>query len=166
MSTIEIWKDITGYEGLYACSNLGRIKKGLKIRKTQITNRGYERVNLCKNGAVRRFSMHQIVAKTFIPNPDNKKQVNHLNGIRNDNRSENLEWCTQSENQTHAFKIGLQKGNIGENNGRSKISNSDALYIRQEYDKNTGSIKKLSEIFNVSTKTIRRIISNQTFYNI
>jgi len=69
----------------------------------------YRRVPLCENGKPRQTSVHILVAKAFIPNPNNKPYVNHINGIRYDNRVENLEWCTAKENIRHAWDTGLCK---------------------------------------------------------
>ena len=118
---MEIWKDIQGYENLYQVSNLGRIKsldrkvkvgiknndivlhKG-KILKLNQKRNGYLSVDLSKEGIVKTISVHRLVAIAFIPNVDNKMQVNHINAKKYDNRVENLEWCSYEENKEHAKK--------------------------------------------------------------
>lgn len=108
----EIWKDIKGYKGLYEVSNLGRVrsvdritrhgrKRKSQIRKPELSNVGYQRIWLCKDGKETRFAVHRLVAQTFIPNTENKPVVNHINEIKTDNRVENLEWVTHSENLNH-----------------------------------------------------------------
>ena len=77
-------------------------------------------VELCKNGKRKQYKVHRLIAETFIPNPENKPQVNHKNGIKDDNRIENLEWVTLSENRQHAYDTGLQVALKGEKNGRAK----------------------------------------------
>lgn len=113
------WSDITGYEGLYEVSTDGRVRtiqhvtNGHTFPSRDLTvsvykSQRYARVRLYKDGKSKDILVHRIVAETFIPNPDNKPQVNHINGNKFDNSVGNLEWCTASENQKHAFKTGLK----------------------------------------------------------
>ncbi len=116
----EEWRDIDEYVGFYQISNLGRLRSlprkvdnllggrfqpEIKL-KTWIKNNGYESIKLYKNGVPKHFLIHRLVASAFIPNTDNKSCVNHINGIRGDNRQVNLEWCTYSENSFHTYKNG------------------------------------------------------------
>ena len=111
----EIWIDIKNFEGIYQVSNLGRVrslarwikcKDGKTIyRKGRILKpqpaSGYRQVILSVNGEKKWFSVHRLVAETFIPNPDNLPEVNHKNEDKYDNRVENLEWCSHSYNMNY-----------------------------------------------------------------
>lgn len=123
----EIWKDIEGYEGLYQVSNLGRVKrmrfinKNTNIEKERIKSQkirkdGYLEVALYKNGKGKYIQVHRLVAKSFIPNPKKLPQVNHIDGNKQNNKMDNLEWCDCQENMQHSYKIGLRdKTKMAEN---------------------------------------------------
>lgn len=133
MQEQEIWKDVVGWEGLYQVSNLGRIRTLPKIHnsihpyiaKEKIlkffpNKDGYWLVDLVKDRKKTRFQVHRLVALAFIPNPQNKPEVNHINEIKTDNRIENLEWATRTENNNH-----------GTRNKRTGDANSKRVY---QYD--------------------------------
>lgn len=126
----EIWKDIDGYNGKYQVSSNGRVrntgyqitkKNGSpytvrrRIMKLVVSGAGYLAVTLSDSGIYKRKYVHRLVASAFIPNPHFKKEVNHINGIKSDNRVENLEWASPSENIAHAYKSGLIKRPSGKN---------------------------------------------------
>ena len=127
----EVWKDIPGYEGRYFASNFGRIKsRNIQHKQdyilSQINGRGgYLIINIIENGKHVQHSVHQLVASAFIPNPENKPQVNHIDGDKKNNRVDNLEWVTAKENVAHAIRTGLanhhgMKGKFGALNHCSK----------------------------------------------
>ena len=124
---MEIWKELKGYEGFYEISNYGIIKSvshlvkankdgGVRYttpRTLKFTNgwHDYLSVNLFKNGKGKTFYVHRLVAENFISNPENKPQVNHIDGNKHNNCVDNLEWCSDSENLIHALNHDLLKNN-------------------------------------------------------
>lgn len=108
MENVEM-KDIVGYEGLYAATTDGRIwsHRRQKFLKTRVNshNGGYSQINLHKDGKQRTHSVHRLIAETFIPNPDNKPEVNHKSEIKTDNSVDNLEWVTRIENMNYGTLI-------------------------------------------------------------
>ena len=100
---MENWKDVAGYEGRYQVSNCGRVKNirtGRVLRPAK-NSRGYLRVLLCKDNEKKNRSVHRLVALAFVPSEREGLEVNHKNGVKTDNRAENLEWVTRSENMVH-----------------------------------------------------------------
>ena len=129
----EIWKDIENYDECYQVSNKGRIKSLSRIVKSNkprfindkiltptISQGGYFRVHL-KTKIRRVMLVHRLVAKAFIPNVDNKKEVNHIDGNKINNNLSNLEWCTRSENMKHIYRIGLHTQVRGKNAAAVKV---------------------------------------------
>lgn len=129
----EVWKEIDGFEGLYAISNFGNVKRlehsdthckqGYRVFKERplkpFLRRGYLKVNLFKGDKRHSKSVHRLVAQAFIPNDDTEKtQINHIDGNKVNNNKDNLEWCTCKENIAHAIRMGLFHANsIAESEG-------------------------------------------------
>lgn len=125
---LEVWRPVVGYEGIYEVSNLGSVKslarklitkngtvKFLreKLLATSVhLGTGYVMVNLHNGHGVKFTKVHRMVAMAFLPNPENKKEVNHINGVRHDNRLENLRWCTRKESAIHCFRMKPRQKNI------------------------------------------------------
>lgn len=102
----EEFKPIKGYEDVYEISNKGKVINRKTKRELKFDNsKGYERVTLSKNGITKKYFVHRLVAIEFIDNTNSKPFINHINGIKNDNTIENLEWCTSSENEFHSFRV-------------------------------------------------------------
>lgn len=105
----EVWKDISGYEGLYQVSDKGRVKSlwfgKERIMKFERDKKGYLAVQLCKNGEIKRCTVHRLVAQSFIPNPQNLPQLNHKDENPSNNKVENLEWCSAKYNNNYGTHI-------------------------------------------------------------
>ncbi len=166
----EIWKDIKEYNG-YQVSNLGRVRTFNKTTFTtkhgvrhwenrilkpreDIKNRSLS-VSLWKNGKNRSHLIHRLVAETFIPNPDNKPEVNHIDGDRHNNKLDNLEWTTKQENMQHAFRTGLCSNQI-------KIMIEDKITGTIIYP---SSLSEGSKIINKNHGYLSTKIKNSKFEN-
>ena len=139
----EIWKEIEGYDGIYSVSSIGNVRsidrmtyhptsKQILVRgrdKAIKDSNGYRAVFLTYNTIGRNKLVHRLVAQAFIPNPENKPQVNHINGVKHDNRVENLEWATSKENIQHVFENNLKKR--GEDFVMSKLTNQKVTAIKR-----------------------------------
>ena len=168
---MEIWKDIENYEGLYQVSNLGRVKSlerdvyrqngtfhyhaGGKILAPVLDRGGYQYVHLSKNGRVKKESVHRLVAMAFLPNPENKRQVNHKNEVKTDNTVSNLEWCTSKYNNNYGTKIerGIQ-------NRRSyKLGNHPQAkpVFCEELNKTFDCITRAGEELGICVSSIRSV---------
>ena len=168
MTNIEKWKPINGYEEFYEISNLRKIKSKAKLQRHSKNNfyltkdkilkhnkgkRGYFTIALTKLGKAKTLMVHRLFAQAFIPNPENKPFINHINGIKTDNRIDNLEWCTSSENIKHSFDNGLHISVKGENSGRSKLTEIQVI----EIIKSNLSPSDLSKNYNISQTQILNI---------
>ena len=169
---MEKWKKIDGYK-YYFVSNFGRVKstndKGnwgdKRTLKIIVRKSGYCVVNLHSyRGAVKKmkqYRVHQLVAKAFIPNPEKKPIINHLDGNKENNHVSNLEWCTQSENMIHAYKNGLCSRKKGVKT--TKLTVDDVKEIRKRYKNKNISQYQLSEDYSVTESTIRNVINKTSW---
>ena len=176
---IEEWRDIKDYKGFYQVSNLGRIKSlerivkhskgGVKMQKERILKTSksrYELASLSKEGCIKSYAVHRIVAETFIPNPKNKPQVNHKDGNILNNSAMNLEWCTASENTIHCIENSLRLTARGESSGPSKLSNDEVIEIRRTLASKKISYRSLAKSFGVNKQTISNIHKRKTWNHI
>lgn len=180
---IEIWKDIPEYEGYYQVSNLGNVRSLDRIRETHpsakkqfkvfkkgflltpdLTHGGYLRFSLSKDKKTKKFSSHRLVAQAFIPNPENKEQVNHKDGNKLNNSIDNLEWCTGSENIRHAYKNGLQS-QVGEKNAASKLTNEQVKEIKVKL-LNGVSPKEISNSYPIHRTSVYDIINGRNWSHV
>jgi len=146
-------EQVKGYEGMYVITTGGRV---WSIRKNKWLSpydvgQGYCTVRLCDHGNETDKKVHRLVAEAFIPNPEGKRFVNHINGKKWDNRVSNLEWCTARENNQHASDLGLNK--------QYKLSYEDKVLICQIYHTFDTKRKRLAAIFGVTASAITYIIS-------
>lgn len=152
----EEWREVSDYPDFYI-SNLGRVYSGFskKYRSGTIDTRGYYRVCIKrKDGKYKHKSIHRLVAEAFIENPENKRVVNHINGVKTDNTLGNLEWATDSENIQHAYDTGLMSRR-GLKNTNAKLREVEVLKIRSL--KGVFTYTELSLLFKVSARTIGQI---------
>ena len=149
---IEVFKEIKDFED-YKISNLGRVinKEGLELKHRSLAGRGYQQVNLWDGKKHHKKYIHRLIAEAFIPNPNNYRTINHINGNRIDNRIENLEWCNDEKQQREAFRLGLRK-KVG-------IYLSEELIYRiyNMYFKDNIKPKEISTKLNLSFGTVRKI---------
>lgn len=168
----ERWRDVKGYEGLYQVSNKGRVKSlervvvdknnKPRLRKSLIlaiskNDRGYCQTNLYKNGVLKTFRINRLVAQAFIPNPDNKPYVDHINTIRDDNQVENLRWVTPEENNlndiTRQHLSEMQTGKKNHQYGKTGKYNARSIPVLQfdldgNFIKEWESANEVSKSFN------------------
>lgn len=167
----EIWKPVYGFQN-YLISSTGRVKslpikrhfgRYIQTRKEKYLYlhkeaNGYIRVVLCRQGLCLHFGVHRLVAAAFIPNPLNKPTVNHKNGIKHDNRVENLEWATRYEQMAHADNNGLRNVK-GESCCNAKLTDNDVINIRESSE----SAAEIAVKYNLHSCTVRRIRNRKTW---
>ena len=177
---MEEWRDVIGYEGVYQVSDFANIKridsgKGVqtgRILKHRTTDEGYKQVKLCVNCVARVVFVHILVAEAFISKRVDGMQTNHKNGNPADNRPENLEWVTPSQNLQHAYDVLGRGAPRGENHGNAKLTTDDVREIRRlsatrkEYHGFENSYQDLADRFGVSKGLIGHIVNYRAWKHI
>lgn len=164
------WRAVVGYEGLYEVSDVGQVRsvdrvvinrgfshrlKGRELK--QVLSRGYPSVMLSKGGKTRRWQIHLLVAKTFVPGTG--EVVRHRNGVKTDARAENLEWGTQTENMADRIRHGTS--NRGERHGNAKLTREQIAAIKVEYARGGISQRVLGLKYGVRQTTVLKIVRGQ-----
>lgn len=177
----EIWKDIIGYKGLYQISNLCRLKVLTKtvyatgkkpyeqkesILGGSLNNNGYLVFTLYKNKKKKGYPAHRLLALHFLPNPENKPQINHIDGNKLNNSLNNIEWCTIKENAVHAFKTGLRVNPKGEAHGGSKLTDEKVIEIINKYKTGLISYRQLGVEYGVSSFIVYSIVRRKSWSHV
>lgn len=169
----EQWKPVINFEENYSVSSLGKVRRetltrgfgsmaaiGRVMQQKKCTN-GYRTVSLYpRSGKQKQLLVHRLVALAFVPNPENKPQVNHKNGIKHDNRIENLEWMTCSDNLKHAYESGLARGKSGESNPMAKLNRDTAEAVRALHGLGWNK-SKIARALRIDTSRVLKIVRNE-----
>lgn len=175
---MEIWKKISKFNNQYEISNKGRIRstykvlfrsngrkhtRRSKVLKPDIKHSGYAIGAVCVDKKMISYKVHRLVAELFIPNPKNKETVNHKNGIKHDNRVENLEWATRKEQSVHARDNGLTTILRGSDIGNSVLKEYQVIEIRTKFKPRVYTRKMLAEEYGVKECTIKDILHRRSW---
>ena len=168
-----LWKpegfvDISGYEGKYAINREGRIYVYGYIRDPSLNKPNiYARTSLIKNKKNKQHFMHRLIAEAHIPNPDNYPVINHKDGNKQNNSIDNLEWCTVTHNNKHAYDMGLKKNSVKQYNASAKqkraIKYEDAEEIRRLYKTGNYTQRQLGDMCDIHHSTVSNIISGKNY---
>lgn len=174
---VEEWRDIEGFGGYYQVSNMGRVRSCCnshgtrgkwKFRALSANHDGYLKVRLNKGDKDLTKCVHTLVAEAFIPNPNGYNTINHKDGNKTNNCTDNLEWADRSQQMIHAYKLGLKKPIRGSKNSQAKLTDDDVRYIRSHYKRNTPdySTVALSKQFGVTNRVIGLITRGLSYVDV
>ncbi len=159
----EEWRQVE-FGHHYQVSNLGRVRSMCghpKFLKPSIFRSGHRKVVLSDTPKTKHMLIHRLVAKAFVPNPDGKSDVNHIDGNKANNRASNLEWLSNADNQRHSVSAGIRP--LGSAHHKSKLTEKDVLAIRKTPNLSPASFRSLAEQYGVSTPTIRAVVLRNTW---
>lgn len=161
----EIWRDIPQFEN-YQISNFGRVYSKHKgdIKALEVNKKGYQAIRPYKKNVRKTFRIHRLVAELFIDNPENKPQVNHIDGNKLNNHYSNLEWCTNRENAIHAAKNKLFV--VGSRSPNSKLNEDDVKRMRDLYDNHGYGSTKLAKLFGINEKNAYNIVKRKAWKHV
>jgi len=172
------WKPIPGYEGIYEISDEGAVRRitkggswnatpGRILKSHAHPTRGYVAIDLCKNGHSKRHRIHRLVLLAFVGlPPTSRTEVNHRNGNVQDNRLQNLEWCSPHENMEHSYQQLNHARTPGSKNGNSKLTEPQVLEIRRLYATGGYTLKALSQMYGVHFSAIARIVNRRVWRHV
>lgn len=171
----EIWKPIGGYEGFYEVSNKGRIKslgrKGSgcsgedRIIRTPNGNNRYCTFAISIKGKRKQLQLHRVVAIAFIPNTENKPEVNHINAVKTDNTVENLEWCSSSENTIHGLGLGIMNTAKGTQKPNARFTEGEVKIIKEKLSRGVKG-SDIAKEYGVNKVLIYNIKSGKTWKHV
>jgi len=157
-----MWKLIPGYEGRYRINEEGHVDSCFfgtwRRRRTSITPTGYHNIALCLRAERREYRLARLVAELFIPNLEDKPEVNHIDGDKDNNHADNLEWMTHEENMAHAAANGLIPDRRGERNGRSALTAEQVKTMRRIYEEGGKTQTQVGKMFGASPYRAHRVL--------
>lgn len=175
----EVWLPIQGYEGIYEVSNLGRVKRvkhfvfhknntkhllpEKMLKPTKRNYNTYYSVGLWMNNIDKRFTVHRLMAIHFIPNPENKPHINHIDGNKDNNSLSNLEWVTRSENLKHAMSLGVMRNQFkaGYESKLCKLTPDDVRGIKK-MRKEGKTLREIGCVYGISGRHVSGIARGET----
>ncbi len=167
----EEFKDVVGYEDLFSISNTGKVysKRTNRILKTLFSKIGYEIFTTKiggRKGINKCFKVHRLVAEAFLPNFENKRCVNHKDGIKTNNHISNLEWASYSENNKHAYTTGLKVALKGENNANAVLTEQDVKFIKTLREVEGIGKRKISTCLNLPLHAVSNVLRGNTWKHV